>query len=86
MPSFSKECVGGFVGFQGVAIDPNLQIFFHVSNFFADRAVFLRRATRSGVGARIPHDYSLAWIQIFRKRIGRENVEGGRATLSGHKS
>jgi hypothetical protein len=23
MPSFSKECVGGFVGFQGVTIDPN---------------------------------------------------------------
>jgi hypothetical protein len=24
MPSFSKECLGGFVGFQGLAIDPNL--------------------------------------------------------------
>jgi hypothetical protein len=23
MPSFSKECLGGFVGFQGLAIDPN---------------------------------------------------------------
>jgi hypothetical protein len=23
MPSFSKECVGGFVLFQWVAIDPN---------------------------------------------------------------
>src|SRR6202453_3672470 len=23
LPSFSKECLGGFVGFQGVTIDPN---------------------------------------------------------------
>jgi hypothetical protein len=23
MPSFSKECFGGFVGFQELAIDPN---------------------------------------------------------------
>jgi hypothetical protein len=23
MPSFSKDCYGGFVGFQGLTIDPN---------------------------------------------------------------
>jgi hypothetical protein len=23
MPSFSKECLGGFAGLQGVTIDPN---------------------------------------------------------------
>jgi hypothetical protein len=26
MPSFSKESLGGFVGFQGVTIDANQQI------------------------------------------------------------
>ncbi len=25
MPSFSKECLGGFVGFQWVTIDPNVK-------------------------------------------------------------
>jgi hypothetical protein len=28
MPSFSKECLGGFVGFQGVTIDPNAEVTF----------------------------------------------------------
>jgi len=26
MPSFSKECLGGFVGFQWVTIDPNQKV------------------------------------------------------------
>jgi hypothetical protein len=28
MPSFSKECLGGFVGFQGVAPAPNAEVMF----------------------------------------------------------
>jgi hypothetical protein len=53
MPSFSKECLGGFVGFQRLAIDPNI---FLCLQIFGERAALLRQATRSGVGARIPHD------------------------------
>jgi hypothetical protein len=33
MPSFSKQCLGGFVGFQGLIIDPNL--FFIISKLSA---------------------------------------------------
>jgi hypothetical protein len=40
-PSFSKECFGGFVGFQGVAIDPNQK---SPSKYFARECDRARRA------------------------------------------
>jgi hypothetical protein len=36
MPSYSKECLGGFVGFQRLAIDPNEKVCF--PNFSPFRA------------------------------------------------
>jgi hypothetical protein len=42
MPSFSKECLGGFMRFQGLAINPNL--FLRPSNLFRHRGPQLRPA------------------------------------------
>src|SRR6202041_1998196 len=54
MPSFSKECLGGFVGFQGVTIDPNL-------HFFCLLQIFIREVA----AARLPPPAFLGIVRLL---------------------
>jgi hypothetical protein len=66
MPSISKDCCGGFVGFQGLTIDPNgkvdpLLIFVRAP---AQKAAATARSSRWA--KRLV--FTLARISFFRKR------------------
>jgi hypothetical protein len=70
MPSFSKDCFGGFVLFQRVAIDPNEK--FSAPNFLPHRMTLrLRssdwRATGRQFGMGENHWRQLSANSIFRK-------------------
>jgi hypothetical protein len=52
MPSFSKECLGGFVEFQWLAMAPNRQTDFALPHFFCEPKAFAR--SKSAVGMIVP--------------------------------
>ena len=75
LPSFSKECLGGFVGFQGVTIDPNLKIESVVLQIFWRRKG--ARGARASWGRSVlveHHGKTVAQIRFSRKINRRTRI------------
>jgi hypothetical protein len=70
MPSFSKECLGGFVGFQWVTLAPNQNC--SSPNIFGSRAEMPPRPDRCQVDRR--RETTLAYLVFLRKNIRRKST------------
>ena len=68
-PNISKESFGGFVGFQGLAIDANRKC--HSPNFLRRKGSRGARAPGGPVGLVERHGKSMARILFFRKKNRR---------------
>jgi hypothetical protein len=66
MPSFSKECLGGFVGFQGLACPPNPMSMF-LQAFSAPRRVKRPPHGSNPWGSFKRHENMVARVSFFRK-------------------
>src|SRR5208282_3096812 len=72
IPSFSKDSLGRFVGFQRVTREKNQQDSF--PNFFVPSASPAARTAgpaRRRVGIVERHGETVAWVSLFRKRNRR---------------